>query len=154
MSEEKYQICEMLEMDSYGPVYKVMNKSDNSFSLMKSLPKKLLKNHNESFVLKQMEQLTSLNHINLSKYKDYFFNENNFNIVMEYDDESELKSKLEYNKSNKLYFEENYLWSLIIQLLDVLKFFKNNKNIQFELDTANILLMNNGKLKVYNYGFN
>jgi serine/threonine protein kinase len=88
----------------------------------------------------------------LSKFKDFFFTENSFNIIIEYEEDCALKQKIKYNIDNHLSFEENYIWSLTIQLLNLVKFIKENKNIDFNLSISNLLLMNNGLLKLYNYG--
>ena len=122
MSSNKYKKIEEIESDDYGKIEKVMNNEDGSFSLMRILNKKYLKSKIESETLNELEKLASLSHQNLSKIKEYFFTENTFNIIMEYDEDSEFKNKIKYNVDNHLSFEENYIWSLTIQLLNILKF--------------------------------
>ena len=47
---------------------------------------------------------------NLSEYIDFYFNDNNdFEILMEYDEDSEFEKKIKYNKENHLSFEEDYI---------------------------------------------
>ena len=140
------------DSDEYGKIELVKNEKDDSLYLMKIISKRLLKNKNESYVLEQMENLSSLEHQNLSKFKDFFFTENSFNIIIEYKENYTLKKKIKYNIDNHLSFEENYIWSLTIQLLNLLKFIKENKNIDFNLSISNLLFMNDGLLKLYNYG--
>ena len=152
MSLNNYKKIDNFDYDEYGKIDLVKNEKDDSLYLMKIISKRLLKNKNESYVLEQMENLSSLEHQNLSKFKDFFFTENSFNIIIEYEEDCALKQKIKYNIDNHLSFEENYIWSLTIQLLNLLKFIKENKNIDFNLSISNLLLMNNGLLKLYNYG--
>ena len=152
MSLNNYKKIDNFDSDEYGKIELVKNEKDDSLYLMKIISKRLLKNKNESYVLEQMENLSSLENQNLSKFKDFFFTENSFNIIIEYEEDCALKQKIKYNIDNHLSFEENYIWSLTIQLLNLLKFIKENKNIDFNLSISNLLLMNNGLLKLYNYG--
>ena len=84
--------------------------------------------------------------------KEYFDDEGNLEILMEYEDGSEYSSKIKYNKENNRTFEEDYIWSLIIQILNLLKYIQQNKDINIELDPTKILLMNDGTLKVFDFG--
>ena len=152
MSLNNYKKIDNFDSDEYGKIELVKNEKDDSLYLMKIISKRLLKNKNESYVLEQMENLSSLENQNLSKFKDFFFTENSFNIIIEYEEDCALKQKIKYNIDNHLSFEENYIWSLTIQLLNLVKFIKENKNIDFNLSISNLLLMNNGLLKLYNYG--
>jgi len=152
MSLNNYKKIDNFDYDEYGKIELVKNEKDDSLYLMKIISKRLLKNKNESYVFEQMEKLSSLENQNLSKYKDFFFTENSFNIIIEYEEDCSLKQKIKYNIDNHLSFEENYIWSLTIQLLNLVKFIQDNKNIDFNLSISNLLLMNNGLLKLYNYG--
>lgn len=152
MSLNNYKKIDNFDHDEYGNISLVKNEKDESLYLMKVISKRLLKNKNESYTLEQMEKLSSLDHQNLSKYKEYFFTENTFNIIIDYEEDCALKNKIKYNIENHLSFEENYVWSLTIQLLNLVKFIQENKNIDFNLSTSNLLLMSNGLLKLYNYG--
>ena len=154
MSLNDYKTISLLYSNDYGQIDKVKFKENDSIFLMKRTNKKYLKYKNENQTIGEIEKLNSINHQNLAEYKTFFFDKNNFYILMEYDDESELKGKVEYNIKNHLSFEENYLWSLTIQLLNLLKFIQENPEIDFNFTSINILLMNNGTLKIYDYSKN
>ena len=151
MSSNKYEIIEVIYSNNSGKLKKVKNVENDSILLMKIMNKKYLKFTNENEVLNQMKNLSSIKHTNLSEYKTFFFDENYFYIIMEYDDDSEMNKKIQYNIKNRLHFEESYIWSLTIQLLNLLKFIQQNKNIEFNFSNLNILLMNNGILKIFDY---
>ena len=154
MSLNNYKSLGIIYSNSYGQVEKVKNEENGSIFLMKKMSKKYLKYKTEEDTLNEIKKLSSIKHKNLSEYKTWFFDQNFLYIIMEYDEESEIKEKLNYNIQNRLSFEENYLWSLTIQLLNLCKFIQNNENIEFNLTSYNILLMNNGLLKIYDYGKN
>ena len=154
MSLNNYKSLGIIYSNSYGQIEKVKNEKNGSIFLMKKMNKKYLKHKNEDETLNEIKKLSLIKHQNLSEYKLCFFDENFLYILMEYDEDSEIKEKIKYNIQNRLSFEENYLWSLTIQLLNLCKFIQNNKNIEFNLTSFNILLMNNGLLKIYDYGKN
>ena len=154
MSLNNYKSLGIIYGNSYGQVEKVKNIENGSIFLMKKMSKKYLKYKTEEETLNEIKKLSSIKHKNLSEYKTCFFDENSLYIIMEYDEESEIKEKVNYNIQNRLSFEENYLWSLTIQLLNLCKFIQNNKTLEFNLTSYNILLMNNGLLKIYDYGKN
>ena len=70
-----------------------------------------------------MKNLSLYINPNLSEYIDFYFNENgDFEILMEYEEDSEFEYKINYNKINRRTFEEDYIWSLTIQLFKLLKY--------------------------------
>lgn len=71
MSVNNYKKIDNFDSDEYGKIELVKNEKDDSLYLMKIISKRLLKNKNESYVLEQMENLSSLENQNLSKFKDF-----------------------------------------------------------------------------------
>ena len=141
----------LIYSDFYGDVCKC--KKDGDFYLVKTIKANNLKSKNQLDTLNAMKNLSFFINKNLSEYIDFSFNENgDFEILMEYDEDSEYESKIKYNKENHRTFEEDYIWSLAIQILNLLKYIKQNKEIKIEINPSKILLMNNGTLKVFDYG--
>ena len=141
----------LLYSDIYGDVYK--QKKDGSLYLVKIIKSKNLKSKNNMDTLDSMKKLSLIVNQNLSEYVDFYFNENgDFEILMEYDEDSEFELKIKYNIENHRNFEEDYIWSLIIQILNLLKFIQQNEDIKIEINPSKILLMNNGSLKIFDYG--
>ena len=154
MSLKDYKSIGLIYSNNYGKIEKVIKGQDGPIFLMKTVNKKYLKYKDKKKTLSEIEKITSINHPNLSKYINYFFDEHFLYLIMEYEDEAELIEKIKYNLENHLSFEENYLWSLFVQILNLLKFIEENKNIEFNFTRFNILLMNDGLLKIYDYGQN
>ena len=140
-----------LYTDGYGDVYK--SKKDGELYLVKIIKVDRLKFKNQFETLNAMKNLSLYINKNLSEYIDFYFDDKgNLEILMEYEDGSEYSSKIKYNKENNRTFEEDYIWSLIIQILNLLKYIQQNKDINIELEPTKILLMNDGTLKVFDFG--
>jgi len=130
----------LLYSDIYGDVYK--QKKDGSLYLVKIIKSKNLKSKNNMDTLDSMKKLSLIVNQNLSEYVDFYFNENgDFEILMEYDEDSEFELKIKYNIENHRNFEEDYIWSLIIQILNLLKFIQQNEDIKIEINPSKILLI-------------
>jgi serine/threonine protein kinase len=107
---------------------------------MKKIKSKNLKSKNNFDILDTMKKLSSNINKNLSKYIDFYFNENgDFEILMEYDEDSEFELKVEYNIENHRTFDEDYIWSLTIQLLNLLKFIQQNEDFNIDMNPSKIL---------------
>jgi len=141
----------LLYSDIYGEVYK--SEKDRNLYLIRKIKSKNLKSKNNIETLDIMKRLSLNINKNLSEYIDFYFNDDeDFEILMEYDEDSEFELKVKYNIENHRSFEEEYIWSLVIQLLNLLKFIQQNENIKIDINPSKILLMNNGSLKVFDYG--
>ena len=145
------EISDILYADSFGEVRKCVK--EGVPYLIKIIRKKDLKYKNQSETLNEMCNLLAIRNKNLSEYKDFYFNDNgDLVILMEYEEDSEFNSKINYNIENHVTFEEDYIWTLTLQLLKLVKFIKDNKNIKFDLNLSKILLMDNDLLKLCDYG--
>lgn len=141
----------LLYSDCYGDVYKVTK--NDEINLVKIIKSNNLKTKNQIDTLNNMKNLSLHINQNLSEYVDFYFDENgDFEIYMEYDEDSEFKLKIDYNKENHRTFEEDYIWNLTIQILNLLKYIQKNKDIKIDINPSKILLMDNGTLKVFDYG--
>ena len=141
----------LLYSDIYGEVYK--SEKDRNLYLIRKIKSKNLKSKNNIETLDIMKRLSLNKNKNLSEYIDFYFNDvEDFEILMEYDKDSEFELKVEYNIENHRSFEEDYIWSLTIQILNLLKFMQQNKDIKIDINPSKILLMNNGSLKIFDYG--
>ena len=141
----------LLYSDSYGEVCKC--KKDGRIYLAKIIKSNNLKYKDNLETLNAVKNLTLKSNQNLSEYIDFYFNDNgDFEILMEYDEGSEFEAKVKYNLDNHRTFEEDYIWSLTIQILNLLKFIQQNKKIKVDINPSKILLMDNGKLKIFDYG--
>ena len=141
----------LLYSDIYGEIFKI--EKEGNLYLVRKIKSKNLKSKNNIEILDIMKKLSLNINKNLSEYIDFYFNDvEDFEILMEYDEDSEFELKVKYNIENHRTFEEDYIWSLVIQILNLLKFIQQNENIKIDINPSKILLMNNGSLKVFDYG--
>ena len=147
---ENFQLGEKLGSGAFGSVYKVKRKEDSKIYAMKIVKISLLGTKERENALNEIRILYSLTHPNIIGYKEAFYDENSktLNIVMEYADDGDLESKINYNKMNKLFFDESTIWKISIQILKGLKYLHDNNIIHRDLKSANIFLMKNGLIKI------
>ena len=147
---ENFQLGEKLGSGAFGSVYKVKRKEDSKIYAMKIVKISLLGAKERENALNEIRILYSLAHPNIIGYKEAFYDENSktLNIVMEYADDGDLESKINYNKMNKLFFDESTIWKISIQILKGLKYLHDNNIIHRDLKSANIFLMKNGLIKI------
>jgi len=147
---ENFQLGDRIGSGAFGSVYKVIRKEDSKIYAMKRVKITQLGEKEKDNALNEIRILASLNHPNIIGYKEAFYDNNSqtLNIVMEYADDGDIESKISNNKLNKLSFQENTIWNILIQILQGLKYLHHNNIIHRDLKSANIFLMKNGLIKI------
>ena len=150
MSLNDFEFGTELGKGAFGSVSIVKRKEDQQIYAMKrvkiiNLPKKEKDN---SF--NEVRLLASLSHKNIIGYKEAFYDEKSstLNIVMEYADDGDLSSKIKNMLKKHLQFEENTIWSILIQILVGLNYLHKSKVIHRDLKSANIFLTKKGIVKI------
>ena len=59
---------------------------------------------------------------------------------MEYAEDGDLQSKIKTNKKKKLFFSEETIWNILIQILEGLNYLHENKIMHRDLKSANIFI--------------
>ena len=147
---ENFELGKLLGNGAFGSVNKVIRKSDRKEYAMKRVKLSQLEKKEKENALNEVRILASLNHPNIIGYKEAFYDDNSkiLHIVMELADDGDIETKIDDNKRNKLCFQENTIWNILIQILQGLKFLHDNKIIHRDLKSANIFLMKNGIVKI------
>ena len=147
---ENFELGKLLGNGAFGSVNKVIRKSDKKEYAMKRVKLSQLEKKEKENALNEVRILASLNHPNIIGYKEAFYDDNSkiLHIVMELADDGDIETKIDDNKRNKLCFQENTIWNILIQILQGLKFLHDNKIIHRDLKSANIFLMKNGLVKI------
>ena len=150
MSLSNYIIGENLGSGSYGKVCIVTRKSDKQIFAMKRVKLSKLNTKEREHAVNEIRILYSLNNKNIIGYEEAFYDDESetLNIIMEYADDGDLESKIKELKKNKLFFDENTIWNILIQILFGLKYLHDNKIIHRDLKSANIFLTKNGIVKI------
>ena len=150
MSLSNYIIGENLGSGSYGKVCIVTRKSDMQIFAMKRVKLSKLNQKEKEHAVNEIRILYSLNNKNIIGYEEAFYDDESetLNIIMEYADDGDLETKIKELSKKKLFFDENTIWNILIQILFGLKYLHDNKIIHRDLKSANIFLTKNGIVKI------
>ena len=150
MSIKDFEIGIVLGKGAFGSVCIVKRKIDNQVYAMKRVNISKLSNKERENALNEIRILASLSHPNVIGYKEAFYDEpsKTINIVMELADDGDIASKIKHNLESHLFFKEKTIWSILIQILQGMKYLHDNKIIHRDLKSANIFLMKNNTVKI------
>jgi len=147
-----YHIVEKLGQGSFGLAYKVLNKNDNKFYVLKQIFLQNFNNDELKELQKEANILSKLDCENIVRYVDSFSENNSFNIVMEFCEGLDLRKFINKYKTNKNFIEANLIYSFIKDLLEGLKYIHNNNLIHRDLKPDNIFIDKYNKLKIGDFG--
>ena len=150
MNLSNYIIGEDLGSGSFGKVCLVTRKSDKKIFAMKRVKLSKLNQKEKEHAVNEIRILYSLNNKNIIGYEEAFYDDESetLNIIMEYADDGDLETKIKELSKKKLFFDENTIWNILIQILFGLKYLHDNKIIHRDLKSANIFLTKNGIVKI------
>ena len=123
MSLNDFEILKELGKGSFGIVYLIKRKKDNTIYALKQVKITKMEKKEKMSSLNEIRLLASISHQNIIAYKESFYDEKNetLNLILEYANGGDLHSKIKEHKSTKSYFKEKTIWSIFIQMLIGLK---------------------------------
>ena len=150
MPIEDFKIGKVLGKGAFSSVLLVKRIQDNKTYAMKRVKIGQLSYKDKQNALNEIRILASLSHTNIIGYKEAFFDDisQTLNIVMEFADDGDIQSKIKNNQKKKLYFTEDTIWNLLIQILEGLNYLHENKIMHRDLKSANIFLNKEGIVKI------
>lgn len=150
MSLKDFELGKELGEGAFGSVKIVKRKLDNQVYAMKTVKIASLDQKDRENALNEIRLLYALNHPNVIGYKEAFYDEasKTINIVMEFADGGDIASKIRKLKEHHERFQENTIWSCLIQILEGMSFLHKNKVIHRDLKCANIFLTKKGEVKI------
>ena len=152
-----YEIKKKLGIGTYGTVYLVSKKSNNSIDnnndklyVIKQIPLFGLTPSEIKEVKLEASILSQIKSTFVVKFYDSFEEDNNLNIVMEYCEGGDL-DKIICNKK-KFPLDEDFIWKIFIQITLGLTSIHNLKILHRDLKTSNIFLTKDLNVKIGDLG--
>jgi len=135
---------------TYGVVYKGINKEANETIAIKKIKIELESEGVPSTALREISILRDLKHQNIVDLKDVVCSENKLYLLFEYL-EIDLKKYLD-SLPEEEFLEEDIIKSFMFQLLEGVAYCHSKKIIHRDLKPQNLLLDQNGRLKIADFG--
>uniref|UniRef100_A0A2H1VUN2 cyclin-dependent kinase n=1 Tax=Spodoptera frugiperda TaxID=7108 RepID=A0A2H1VUN2_SPOFR len=150
---KEFQYLNKIDEGAYGVVYRARDKATDEIVALKRL--KAL-NEKEGFSIaaqRELRTLLKIQHPNIVAGREIAVGSrrNHVYVVMEYVPH-QLRTFLETMRQNHLMFSPEHIKCLMIQLLTATQHLHDNNIIHRDLKTNNILLAQNGVLKVADFG--
>lgn len=150
MSILGFEILSQIGQGAYSVVYKVRRICDGHIYALKkvtisSLAPNILEN-----TLNEIRIMASINHPNVISYKDSFTldSEKCLCIVMEYADSGDLQKKIKKCKRLSIKLEEDFIWSVLIQVIQGLSSLHDLGIFHRDIKSSNVFLNKDGSVKV------
>lgn len=119
MSLNDFRIVKKLGVGSYSSVYKIIRNTDGLVYALKKIKMGNLSDKEKENSLNEVRILASINHPHIISYKEAFIDESSSSlwIVMEYADDGDLFQKIVKNQEEGIFFKEEYIFDVFIQVV-------------------------------------
>ncbi|KMT07530.1 hypothetical protein BVRB_6g151410 isoform C [Beta vulgaris subsp. vulgaris] len=149
-SVDEFERLNKIDEGTYGVVYRAKDKKTGEIVALKKVK---MEKEREGFPLTSLREiniLLSLHHLSIVDVKEVVVGSNLDSIfmVMEYM-EHDLKGLMETMKQP---FSQSEVKCLMLQLLDGIKYLHDNWVLHRDLKTSNLLMNNQGELKICDFG--
>jgi len=148
-----YEFIEYLKIEEKSSIIKVKNTKNGLIYILKRIEFQLLDKDDKQNELNAIKILFSLNHPNIIKIKEVFFEKPSkiLNIVMEYANNSNLRSKINYVIKKGAFLEECIIWDVLTQILHGLNYLHKKGIIHRDLTSKSIFLTKSRLVKISNF---
>eukprot|EP00002_Diphylleia_rotans_P032632 TRINITY_DN6865_c0_g1_i1.p1 TRINITY_DN6865_c0_g1~~TRINITY_DN6865_c0_g1_i1.p1 ORF type:complete len:679 (-),score=129.85 TRINITY_DN6865_c0_g1_i1:16-2052(-) len=154
-----YAVQEMIARGGFGSVWQVKKDSSEQLFAMKELSlaeSGLTKEDvatDNSVVGKEVNILNKLDHPNIVKYYQSFFENDHLYIIMELVDGASLLDHLNSLKEKGLRMEEGKMWKIFTQICMALKYIhKDKKIVHRDITPSNIMINSQQQVKLADFG--
>ena len=151
-SHPNYEIKEELGKGGFGSVYKVINKNDNKIYAIKRVSIKGLKQKDLDFIKNEANILSSIENENIVKYYESFYENDFFNIVMEYCEFGDLRKIINEFKAKGQFFSKSGIYYFLKNIFLGLKEIHEKHLIHRDLKPENLFLKNDLRLMIGDFG--
>ncbi|KAM9976464.1 hypothetical protein ACTFIR_010305 [Dictyostelium discoideum] len=139
---DKYLIKSQIGSGSYGNTFKVTHKESGQVFCKKSI--QVNNQENIEKVLEEGKILTVMDHVNVVKLNDSFFENGNYVIIMEFAENGDLFQKIENQKRSGKPFSDFEIMHYFCQLVIALNYIHSQNIIHRDIKPKNIVLSSSG----------
>ena len=152
-SHPNYEIINQLGKGGFGAVYKVINKDENNkIYAIKKVSIKGLNQKELDLIKNEANILSSIDNENIVKYHESFYDDDYFNIVMDYCDFGDLRQILNEIKSSGNRLQKIDIYYIIKDICLGLKEIHGKNLIHRDLKPENIFFKRDLKLIIGDFG--
>ena len=145
----EWKIGKYIGSGGYSEVYEIIKSSDGTVYAGKFIPKKDLTTQKSKERLRNEVKIhKKLKHPHIVEFHSFIEDKNYFIIVMEHCKTNSLKTKLKTKKR----FTEKEIRQYLIQILDGLKYLRDNNIVHHDIKLGNIYLTHNNEIKIGDFG--
>jgi calcium-dependent protein kinase len=148
--EEDYKIIEKIGSGAYGNIFKVEHIKSGFIRAMKIVKKENLLNDKEDIpsFMNEIKILMEIDHPNVMKIFEYYYDELNYYIVSEYIPGGDLYEFIIKTKR----FTERQAALIIYQILSALNYMHSKNIVHRDIKPENILITDNITIKLIDFG--
>jgi NIMA (never in mitosis gene a)-related kinase len=150
MSISGFEILSKIGEGAYSTVFKVRRISDGKIYALKKVSIEKLSEKEKNNSLNEIRILASIKDPNVISYKEAFFEEDDKSLclVMEFADSGDLHQRILRCRKRSVRLNENFIWSILIQVTQGLKALHDFGIFHRDLKSANVFLNKDGTVKL------
>lgn len=148
-----YDIGKPIGKGKFSTVYKAIRKTDECPVALKRIALfDIMDAKSREKCLKEIRLVQSLDHPNIIRYLDGFFEDKQLILIFEYAEAGDLKRQLRKAKEREARFDERVIWKYFAQVAHAVLHMHERRILHRDLKPANIFLTLSGSIKVGDLG--
>eukprot|EP00946_MAST-07B_sp_MAST-7B-sp1_P002370 g2370.t1 len=147
-----FEIIRVLGQGTYGKVYLVHSKLDGTRQVIKQIPLQGLSEKQRKDTLNETKIHSQIQHPNIIRFHQWFTEDNNLYIRMEYAEQGDLMHLIEAHKKESRHIREDAIWEYLTQICRGLQYLHNKRILHRDIKARNIFLDSNLNIKIGDLG--
>eukprot|EP00002_Diphylleia_rotans_P015052 TRINITY_DN2914_c0_g1_i6.p1 TRINITY_DN2914_c0_g1~~TRINITY_DN2914_c0_g1_i6.p1 ORF type:complete len:401 (+),score=86.36 TRINITY_DN2914_c0_g1_i6:71-1273(+) len=152
MQLKDFTKIKLLGKGSYGSVYSVKVNATNEVIALKEMNIKPMNVNERKTALNEVRLLASIHHPHIIEYKFSFIENGKLYIGTELAANGDMDGLIRKCQQSRKYLDENQIWNSVAQICSGLKALHDAGIMHRDLKSSNILICNNGILKLADFG--